>query len=324
MVGDEQTKGQPTVISNVFHPVLNVTNIRILVPLILDADKVQYTPWATLFRNTAKAFTVLDHIDPTINKPTDIDDDLWNRLDAIVLQWLYSTISTDILCKILDEEATTMVAWDRLHNLFQDNKGTRVVHLENQFGATYLNDFSSLVEYCQALKTITMQLSAIGHPISEACLVLQLVAHLTDEYATIATIIQQSNHLPSFDKACLMLDLDRMSRDKNKNGTSSSSTVLTTSNTSSPMSTTPAQQHPSGSGGRGSRDNGGRNNKGKKGPSQGGGHGYGRGVGHSPYYGWAGPWASQWDSPPCPYPTKPPQWHGMPSVNTHGLLGPAL
>lgn len=82
--------------STVFHPALNVTNIRNLIPLTLDGDKVQYNPWATLFRNTAHAFTVLDHIDPSIPKPLNVSDELWDRLDAIVLQWVYSTISTDL------------------------------------------------------------------------------------------------------------------------------------------------------------------------------------------------------------------------------------
>ncbi|XP_062082780.1 uncharacterized protein LOC133789074 [Humulus lupulus] len=129
-----------------------------------------------------------------------------------------------------------------------------------------------------------------------------------------------------------MLDLDRMSRDNNKKGT-----ILVASNDSSHLSNT--QQSPSGSGSRGSP----RAVvamaavimvvvtlvaaiiKGKKGPSRGGGgrRGYDRGVEHSPYYGWAGPWAPQWASPPCPYPTQPPQWRGMPSVNNHGLLGSA-
>ena len=130
MAGDK-SDGQPPV---VFHPALNVTNVRNLVPLTLDVNNIQYSPWATLFRNTARAYNVLDHIDSTIQKPKDIDDELWNRLDAIVLQWLYGTISTDLLYKILHEKATSMVAWDRLCNLFQDNKGTRVVHLESQFG----------------------------------------------------------------------------------------------------------------------------------------------------------------------------------------------
>lgn len=91
--------------SSTNHPTLTVTNIKTLVPLILDIDKIQYTLWATLFRNTTKVYNVLDHIDPKVKKPEGIDSDLWGKLDAIVLQWLYGTISIDLLYKNLDDKS---------------------------------------------------------------------------------------------------------------------------------------------------------------------------------------------------------------------------
>lgn len=61
--------------SSTNHPTLTVTNIKTLVPLILVIDKIQYTLWATLFRNTAKVYNILDHIDPKVKKPQGIDND---------------------------------------------------------------------------------------------------------------------------------------------------------------------------------------------------------------------------------------------------------
>ncbi|XP_021852954.1 uncharacterized protein [Spinacia oleracea] len=172
-MGDNDETPKSASVSTAFHPALGVTNITNLVKLTLDVNQ--------------------------------------ERLDAIVLQWIYGTITTDLLFKVLDDNATALVVWDRLRKLFQNNKGTRVVHLENQFGLTRLQDFSSLDEYCQALRTISIQLASLGHLISEERLVLQLVARLTEEYKTIATIIQQSVPLPSFEEACSSLDLDRRS-----------------------------------------------------------------------------------------------------------------
>lgn len=40
--------------STPIHPALNVTNATDLVPLTLEVDKVEYSPWPTLFRNNAK------------------------------------------------------------------------------------------------------------------------------------------------------------------------------------------------------------------------------------------------------------------------------
>ncbi|XP_021770425.1 uncharacterized protein LOC110734565 [Chenopodium quinoa] len=193
--GDDNVK---TSLINAYHPALNVTNIGSLIPLVLDGDKVQFSPWATLFRNTAKVYPILDHIDSTVSRPPDVEDGLWDRLDVVVLQWIYGTIHTDLLYRILDEKATSMVAWGKLRDLFQDNEGTRVVHLENQFGMIKLENCSSLADNCQRLKAISDQLTALGHPISEERLVLQLAGKLTSDYAMVATLIQQASPLPSF------------------------------------------------------------------------------------------------------------------------------
>ncbi|XP_056690588.1 uncharacterized protein [Spinacia oleracea] len=248
----------PITAAHPYHPALTVTNIRSLVSLVLDMNKVQYSPWATLFRTHAKVFNVLDHIDPKVPHPTDVSDELWERLDATVLQRIYGTISTDLLYKILDENATAMVAWDTLRNIFQNNKGSRIVHLESRFGSIKLAHCSTLDDYCQELKTVADQLAALGHPISEQHLVLQLASKVAPEYHTIATIIQQRSPLPSFEEACSMLDLVRMNREtETKDGSESSSTVLISTG-DNPGS----QPHHGGSNGC---SNGGRNNSGHSG-----------------------------------------------------------
>lgn len=68
---------------------------------------------------TAKAYSVLDHIDATIPKPTYSDALLWVQLNAVVVQWIYTTICVDLLVTILDEKATAMGAWTTLAELFQ-------------------------------------------------------------------------------------------------------------------------------------------------------------------------------------------------------------
>ena len=101
-----------------------------------------------------------------------------------------------------------------------------MVHLENQFGTLHLSQFSSLAEYCHALKNVSTQLAAIDHPISEERLVLQLVGKLTSDYRMVATLIQQTIPLSSFDKACSMLELDRVSRAKSEPPSHASNAVL--------------------------------------------------------------------------------------------------
>ncbi|XP_048495554.2 uncharacterized protein LOC125495055 [Beta vulgaris subsp. vulgaris] len=293
-----------------FHPALHL-NYKNALPITLNMDKPQYTAWATLFRNTARAYQVLDHIDSTATRPSDVDDDLWGRLDSIVLQWIYGTIHEDLIYAILDEKATAMVAWGKLRDLFQDNKGTRIVHLENQFGTIKMQDFASSAAYCQSLKSTADQLSSLGHSVSEERLVLQLVSGLTDEFDTVATFIQQSQPLPSFQNARSMIALEETRRNQSKKIGSSTNTVLLAAD-SSPSSHSSSSGHRGGrTGGRPSRGRGGRTGGRGRGsgappPAAQPSYGYGPYPSH-PYYGPPPPWHSYWAYPPSPYPAHLPR-----------------
>jgi len=87
----------------------------------------------------ARVHNVLDHIIP----PTDVkamqiaadvktnDPDLWSRLDSVVLQLMYASVSQDILNSVLVINDSAEECWKRIASLFHDNKHSRVVHLEN-------------------------------------------------------------------------------------------------------------------------------------------------------------------------------------------------
>ncbi|KAJ9535142.1 hypothetical protein OSB04_un001779 [Centaurea solstitialis] len=99
------------------HPVITVTNIKNFIPFTLEMESGQYTSWAELFRIHCRAFQVANHINssaaplrstPSSSTATEADKtkaasefEAWSRLDAIVLQWIYSTISNDLLHTIL-------------------------------------------------------------------------------------------------------------------------------------------------------------------------------------------------------------------------------
>ncbi|XP_057522458.1 uncharacterized protein LOC130802457 [Amaranthus tricolor] len=127
--------------SSSFHHALTVTNIKNQVPLTLDMETVQYSSWVKLFRLTCIVYNVLDHIDSTAPRSSDIDTALWMRLDAVLKQWLYATISPDFLQTILKPNATAHEVWTRVEELFHDNKNTRAVFLETQFNKLALSDF---------------------------------------------------------------------------------------------------------------------------------------------------------------------------------------
>ncbi|KAJ9535604.1 LOW QUALITY PROTEIN: hypothetical protein OSB04_un001263 [Centaurea solstitialis] len=159
-----------------YHPALTVTNIKSFIPITLDIEK--YASWAELFKIHVQAYQVADHIIPP--KDAIVDEALWKRLDVVVLQWIYGTISLDLLQTILVPNSTTLKAWDHLKGLFQDNKGSRAVLLEQTFTNIKLDDFPNIEAYRRKIKTVSDELADIGSPINNSHMVLQLVAGLSD------------------------------------------------------------------------------------------------------------------------------------------------
>jgi len=204
-----------------FHPALAVSNIRNHIPIILEMEKDQYGTWAELFRIHARSHRVMHHIVPSTGKEppavTDAKHEQWSTFDATVLQWIYSTISTDLLSTILEPNSTAMEAWKRLEDIFQDNQNARAVTLEQEFSNTRMEDFPNVSAYCQRLKMLSDQLRNVGSPVNNHRLVLQLISGLPEAYRSVATLICQSNPLPAFYQACWVLTLEEAGMTKMAN-----------------------------------------------------------------------------------------------------------
>ncbi|XP_057418207.1 uncharacterized protein LOC130712388 [Lotus japonicus] len=184
----------------------------------METDR--YGTWAELFRIHARSHRVLHHIVPVADKPpppvTDPTYEQWATLDATVLQWIYSTISDDLMTTIMEPDSTAFTAWTRLADLFHDNQNARAVTLEQEFSTIRMEAFPTVVAYCQRLKTLSDQLRDVGAPVNNHRLVLQLISGLTDAYKGVATLIRQSNPLPSFHQARSMLTLEEAGMAKMK------------------------------------------------------------------------------------------------------------
>jgi hypothetical protein len=306
------------------HPALTVPNITNFIKVTLSMEKGTYNTWSELFKIHARVFQVIDHIIPPSEpsatpslKTTDLS--LWLRLDVVVLQWIYRTISEDLLNTIIEHDSTAETAWNRLFNIFYDNKNSRALYLEQEFSQTRMEQFSDASSYCQHLKSLSDQLANVGTPISNERLVLQLISGLTDAYATVGSQIRHADTLPQFYKARSMLILEETALSK-KVSNSVNNTALMASNNDASIDHSSSRPNRGGSNNnRGGRSNG----RGYRG--RGRGRNNGRGGGRypqqqwpSPYYPhqpWAYPsylnqhqqWSStpwqSWVTPPCPYPT---------------------
>ncbi|XP_071732384.1 uncharacterized protein [Rutidosis leptorrhynchoides] len=185
-------------------------------PSLLNSLPVNTLHGLSFFKIHCRAFDVLDHIIPdsssqssqTSQTTSQTPPKNWAKLDAIVLQWIYGTITNELLLNILSPYSTAQQAWDRLKGIFYDNQNSLAVHLTNQFANTKLEAFSSMSAYCQEMKHIADQLGNIGPKVKEDCLVLQLITGLSDSYDIVASLISHAKKLPTFYEARSMLILE--------------------------------------------------------------------------------------------------------------------
>ncbi|KAL3622133.1 hypothetical protein CASFOL_033544 [Castilleja foliolosa] len=318
-------------------PAISVSNIKNFIPITLEMDNSQYTSWSELFKIHCRACEVLDHL-----KLKESDNDAsWDRIDAIVLQWIYGTISNDLLHTIIKPDSTAAQAWNALANIFQDNKTSRAVYLEHSFANTKLDNFANVSSYSQALKSLSDQLSNVGAPISNERLVLQLISGLNEQFDGVAMLLQQTTPLPEFYEARSKLILEETRKSKqasNASATADTALLSAAKKSSGPTSANshPTPQHPPYGSDNSAQysNNGGRGQNGR-GRGRGRGKGRGRGRGNQVQYIQYSPWSyppqrwsypptaapQQWPAPPAPYPTQGPPPRGPPST-APGLLGP--
>ena len=124
-----------------FHSSLAITNVKTLIPITLDLESGQYHSWVALFKVHVKVHNVLEHIIPPTDAKENVvydkakvyDLPLLKRLNAAVLQWIYATVSSDILTSILIDDDSTEHAWHSVADLFHDNKNSRALYLNKAF-----------------------------------------------------------------------------------------------------------------------------------------------------------------------------------------------
>nr|KAJ0206286.1 hypothetical protein LSAT_V11C500264320 [Lactuca sativa] len=126
IVMDRDDASLSEVKATTLRPTYSITNIQTKIQL-LDGVKVAYSSWTKLFHLHVKTYKVLDHINVTpVPKETDPTYLQWKEIDALVLQWIYSTLSDELMVRILQNNTTGQDAWNKLKTNFLNNKGSRV------------------------------------------------------------------------------------------------------------------------------------------------------------------------------------------------------
>ncbi|KAJ9672694.1 hypothetical protein PVL29_026062 [Vitis rotundifolia] len=159
--------------------------------LPIKLDRNNYILWKTQMENVVYANGFEEYIDGTKPCPPqelhtgELNPAFvqWRRFDRMVLSWLYSTLTPDIMGQIVGFQ-TSHDAWMALHKIFSASSKARILQLRLEF-QTAKKGADPMLEYILKIKTISDNLAAIGEPVKESDHILQLLGGLGSEYNSI-------------------------------------------------------------------------------------------------------------------------------------------
>ncbi|RVW21555.1 Retrovirus-related Pol polyprotein from transposon RE1 [Vitis vinifera] len=177
-------------------------SLSLIHALPIKLDRNNYILWKTQMENVVYANGFEEYIDDTKPCPPqelhtgELNPAFvqWRRFDCMVLSWLYSMLTPDIMGQIVGFQ-TSHDAWMALHKIFSTSSKARILQLRLVF-QTAKKGVDPMLEYILKIKTISDNLVAIGEPVKETNHILQLLGGLGSEYNSIvASLIAREDDL---------------------------------------------------------------------------------------------------------------------------------
>jgi len=159
---------------------VGVQNIRSLIHSVLDIATGNYNRWRDCILIIRK-YSLEDNVLYDTLLLTFPD---WVRMDCVVMSRIVGTISTDLAETVMERDATACDVWLALETQFLGNWETRALHLDVQF-RNFIQGDLSITDYCRRFKTMAVSLAALGEPVTDRMLVLNIIRGLNDRYSNI-------------------------------------------------------------------------------------------------------------------------------------------
>ena len=168
-----------------------------------------YRVWSASVLCALRAKNKTGFIDGSLKKPSDETKiSQWERVDAIVLNWILGCVSEDLYMTQAYAETSSEV-WDELKETFEKVDGSVIFNLHQKINSLtqsglcmseYFNKLNSLWKDYDALTNLTncsceASKSNIGH--NQQLKLMQFLMGLDDSYSAIRSNILMEDPLPS-------------------------------------------------------------------------------------------------------------------------------
>jgi hypothetical protein len=131
--------------------------------------------------------------------------------------------------------------WVALESQFRGNRETQALHLDAAFRSITQGDLS-VTEYCCQLKKMADDLHALGEPISDCTLVLNLLRGLNERFSHLRPLIVRTVPFPAFQQVKDDLLLEEITQGAARDSTTA--TAFYSSGTSHPRPSMPSAPTP--------------------------------------------------------------------------------
>ena len=127
----------------------------------------------------------------------------WKRIDKLLMSWIYSTISENIIGQVVGSQ-TSFEVWGRLERTYSQQSMAKILQLKNQLGSLKKGAYS-ISDYVLKIKNIGDSLLAAGEDVRDRDLVMCLMNGVGHDYDTIVSVISTQQRFISFEDASYLL-----------------------------------------------------------------------------------------------------------------------
>ncbi|GJR32356.1 ribonuclease H-like domain-containing protein [Tanacetum coccineum] len=212
------------------------------VPIKLDLEKHNYNSWSSFSLIHLGSLGLKSHVE-TDTASTNPE---WCQLDDLIKMWILGSLCDSLQEQVVTTPGNAKALWDRLKELFHDNKDARAINLDNELRSIKIGKMT-VNEYCTKIRSMADRLINLGCVVSDKNLVIYTINGLDSRFATLVEIIRNRETFPSFENIRTMLLLKESSFNNDSgsstdfSSSSSSPTVLLASNQSNNKVQQPAQ-----------------------------------------------------------------------------------
>ncbi|KAJ0531909.1 putative RNA-directed DNA polymerase [Helianthus annuus] len=204
------TSQSSTIAASNSNPFQNVMN---LMPIKLD--ETNYLNWKHQTTLILKTLGLLQHLNINCNPPESEEArTAWDKSDAYVSAFISANLSSSMIHLARDTSRSAEL-WQKLEELFTQQVFANQNYIRTQFHCLKQRD-KSVIQFCDETKNLFDQLIALGDPITEQSLILQILNGLHSDFRMFVTNIENSDSKPTFSqlRAKLLTFESRLKQDQ--------------------------------------------------------------------------------------------------------------